>query len=332
MSAQLITVVRNDVVESSSSGSAVVVGPDGEVRCAVGEPESLTYPRSSLKPLQAIASLRLGAPLRDEQLALACGSHRGTEQHQHVAQQILHDAGLDAEDLQCPAAYPADAAEVARLAAVSAPVRLTKTPLAFNCSGKHSGFLSAAHAAGHPTETYLDPAHPVQREVFSVIEQYCDETITHHGVDGCGAPAPVLSLTGLARGIGKVASAPHRRTAELPAAQVATAMLEHPWAVHGPSSSDTVILRDLGVISKLGAEGVRVLAAPDGTTVAVKAQDGSHRAGALVGLVLLSQFAPDALPLSDLTPVLETVVPQVLGGGKPVGRIRLGHDVLEVLD
>lgn len=332
MTAQLINVVRNDVVESSSQGSAVVVGPDGSVLCTVGTPEDVIYPRSSLKPLQAIASLRVGAPLRDEQLALACGSHRGTEAHQQVAARILDDAGLSEDDLQCPEAYPADSGEVARLAAVSAPVRLTKTPLAFNCSGKHSGFLSAARAAGHPTETYLDPEHPVQREVFSVIEQYCDETITHHGVDGCGAPAPILSLTGLARGIGQVASAPHRRTAELAAAQVATAMLEHPWAVHGPTSSDTVILRELGVLSKLGAEGVRVLAAPDGTTVAVKAQDGSHRAGGLVGLVLLSQFAPEAVPLDAITPVLETVVPQVLGGGKPVGRIQLGHDVLEVLD
>ncbi|TFI15731.1 asparaginase, partial [Micrococcus endophyticus] len=82
----------------------------------------------------------------------------------------------------------------------------------------------------------------------------------------------------LARGIGKVASAPCRRDAEIHAATVANAMLEHPWAVHGQSSSNTVVMRELGLLAKLGADGVMVMAAPDGTAVAVKALDGGTRA------------------------------------------------------
>lgn len=331
-SPSLVQIIRNDLVESVVSGSAVVTAPTGEVLTSLGSPDALMYPRSSLKPLQAIASLRHGARIQDEYLALACGSHRGSERHQKAAAYILGSAGLDATFLQCPAAYPSDSGEIARMAAEAAPVRLAKTPLAFNCSGKHAGFLSAARFSENNIENYLDVDHPVQREVFAVLEEYCGEPVTRHGTDGCGAPAPVLSLTGVARGFGTVAAAPHHRSAEVVAAQVANAMLDHPWAVHGETSSDTVILRELGLLSKVGAEGVRVLAAPDGTTVAVKAADGSARAGALVCLVLLSQFAPQQLSVEALTPVLDEVVPQVLGRGEPVGRVRLARDVVELLD
>ncbi len=31
-----------------------------------------------------------------------------------------------------------------------------------NCSGKHSAMLSTCVANGWPTETYRDPAHPLQ--------------------------------------------------------------------------------------------------------------------------------------------------------------------------
>ena len=41
--------------------------------------------------------------------------------------------------------------------------------------------------------------------VDAVIAEYCGEPVAHTGVDGCGAPAAVISLAGLARGIDAVA-------------------------------------------------------------------------------------------------------------------------------
>ncbi len=66
-----------------------------------------------------------------------------------------------------PPAWPADTSEVV------AQVRrdgeaAAATPLAFNCSGKHAGFLAACAASGHDVATYLDPAHPLQRLVRMV--------------------------------------------------------------------------------------------------------------------------------------------------------------------
>ncbi len=329
---ELIHVVRNGFLESRTAGSAVVTAPDGSVLARLGDPDALIYPRSTLKPLQAIASLRHGARLVDEQIALACGSHRGTARHRQTASTVLAYAGMDASDLQCPPAWPADPQDIVRMAMDAGPEGPERTPLAYNCSGKHAGFLSACRHGGHDPATYLDPQHPVQQEVVAVIEQYCGEPVAHLGVDGCGAPAPVLSLTGLARGIGRVAVAPQSRDAELHAARVATAMLEHPWAVHGETNSNTVVLRELGLLAKLGADGVMVMAAPDGTSVAVKALDGGTRAGNIVCLALLAQFAPDHVDLEVLPRVLEQVAPKILGRGEPVGRVQLARPVLDLLD
>ncbi|MPZ04259.1 asparaginase, partial [Micrococcus luteus] len=115
------------------------------------------------------------------------------------------------------------------------------------------------------------------------------------------------------------------------AAAVATSMLEHPWAVHGETSSNTVVMRELGLLAKAGADGVLVMAAPDGTAVAVKALDGGTRAGDLVALALLARFAPDYVDRATLPGVLAAVVPPVLGRGEPVGEIRLAAPVRDLV-
>ena len=64
-------------------------------------------------------------------------------------------------------------------------------------------------------------------------------------------------------------------------------MLANGWAIDGPGRANTVVIDRLGVFAKLGAEGVMVMAAPDGTTVALKVLDGSLRAATIVALRLL---------------------------------------------
>ncbi|WP_292070616.1 asparaginase [Brevundimonas sp. UBA7534] len=109
---ELVETVRNGFVESRTAGAAVVTGPDGRMLAALGPADALIYPRSTLKPFQAIASLRHGAALAGEALSIACGSHRGTLRHQALAERMLADAGLDASALRCPPAWPADTSEV----------------------------------------------------------------------------------------------------------------------------------------------------------------------------------------------------------------------------
>lgn len=329
---QLATATRNGVIENRFFGSAVVVDAAGIQLAAIGDPAAGVYPRSALKPFQAIASLRCGADLSGAALALAAGSHQGTTYHQQLAAQVLASVGLGHDDLACPAAFPASASQVAQAALEQAPIPLERSRLAHNCSGKHAGFLAATVASGANPAEYLHAEAAVQRETIRVLEEYCSTSISHVGVDGCGAPTPVMSLASLARGFSRLGQAVEARSAELPAAMVARAMLDYPEAVAGRNRPDTVILDELHLVVKLGADGIVALAAPNGTAVAVSMIDSTHRATHLVALVLLANFAPEALSVEAMSQVVERIVPPIYGGNQPVGGIKVAPEVLRLLD
>jgi L-asparaginase II len=89
-------------------------------------------------------------------------------------------------------------------------------------------------------------------------------------------------------------------------------------------------MEDLEIIAKIGAEGVLAMATSQGVSVAVKMLDGNLRATSLVGLTLLA--AAGAVDIPGVSSVLEKVVEPVMGGGRPVGKIRLGPAVSALLD
>ncbi|HWV49417.1 MAG TPA: asparaginase, partial [Microbacterium sp.] len=68
---ELAVVERSGFIESRHVGAAVVLSPEGDVIAAHGNADALILPRSSLKPLQAVACITAGAPLEGEQLALS---------------------------------------------------------------------------------------------------------------------------------------------------------------------------------------------------------------------------------------------------------------------
>lgn len=322
----LAVLERNGFIESRHIGSAVVLAADGSTVTELGDVNAPIFPRSTLKPFQALAAMQAGVPLRGAQVALAAASHVGSHEHMDVVKSMLSAAGVTEDDLQCPADWPQD--EEAR----NWLIRTDKgrQRVAFNCSGKHAAFLWACTENSWDHKTYLDRDHPLQQRIAAVIEEYTEETVEHWAVDGCGAPLGAVSLTGLARGIGKIAKAPGDKNADARAATIATAMLDYPWAVHGHGRENSVVMEDLGILAKNGAEGVLVMAAPTGVSMALKILDGNIRATTLVGLTLLA--ASGALDAEDVAPVLEKVVQPVLGGGVPVGRLRLAAPVMALLD
>ncbi|MEX1079366.1 MAG: asparaginase [Homoserinimonas sp.] len=310
-SVELAVLERSGMVESRHLGAAVVVAPDGSELRVLGNPDALIYPRSSLKPVQAVAVLRSGLPLDGEQLALATASHAGTAEHQRVAGEILAGAGLAEDNLDCPEDWPSDpeAASAARAAG-------GRRRLAMNCSGKHAAFLASCIHNGWSIDDYLDPLHPLQRLITATTEEFTGTPIGHFGTGGCGAPLFGIALRGLATAIGRVAQGTEDATARL-----TSAVRRHPWAIDGPGRANTIVIEELGLFAKLGAEGVNVMAAGDGTTVAVKMLDGNGRATTLVALELLVSVG--ALDASRARQVAERTTERVLGGGEPVGQFRV---------
>jgi len=315
---ELAVVVRNGVVESRHVGHGVLVDPDGQVVASVGDPTTPIYPRSALKPWQAASVRRHGAmfagsPLDGEALAVACGSHLATARHRELVARMLADAGLGADALGCPPTLPpGDEDRAIALKAGEEPSRI-----AYNCSGKHAAMLLACVANGWPVADYVDPGHPVQAAIRKDLEVALGQVVEHTGVDGCAAPAFVVELTALARAGSRLARGDEHDRA------VVAAMRAHPWAVRGPGQGDTLVMENLdGVISKVGAEGVQLLATTDGWGVVVKALDGATRAATTAGLALLGQ-----VPGVDVTSALEATRDPVLGGGQVVGGVLPGADM-----
>ncbi|GAA2005018.1 asparaginase [Microbacterium ulmi] len=315
---ELAVVERSGFVESRHTGSAIVLSPGGEVAMRLGDVTTPILPRSSLKPVQALACLSAGAPLEGERLGLATASHNGTDRHVSVVRDILDSARLGENDLGCPAAWPSDSTtrdELVREHAEPARIRM-------NCSGKHAAMLLTCVVNGWDTATYLDAGHPLQLHIREVTERLTGDKIAATAIDGCGAPVFAMSLFGLVRAIHRIGNssttspfALHRHAGAL-----VQAVRANPWTIEGPGGSDTAVIERLGVFAKRGAEGVMVMVAPDGTTVALKVLDGSGRAATAVALRLLERAG--ALPASDVADAMSRLPLSITGGGRDVGAIR----------
>jgi L-asparaginase II len=306
MDAVLVELVRGDVVESVHAVSLVVLSPDGSVLTTAGDVDRPVYGRSALKPAQAVAVLgRPGVALTDAEVALAAASHSGEPGHLAAVTALLARHGLTPDALRCVADLPLGV-EAARayLAAGHLPA-----PLAMNCSGKHAAMLVAAH--GDPG--YLDPDHPLQSACRDALADLAGPVLAA-STDGCGAPAFATTLIDLARLPWALAHAPEGTTP----GRVAAAMRAHPWLVGGTGRLETVLMTELpGTLAKSGAEGVLVAALPDGTALAAKVDDGHARA---LGPVLLDVLVAAGLPVPDA--LAAVAAPAVVGGGRPVGRLR----------
>lgn len=301
----LAVVSRSGRDESVHSGAVVCLGPSGDVVYVAGDPHVAVYPRSSTKPLQAAAMVRRGLCLDPQLLALVCASHDGTPQHLAAARAILQVAGQDESALANTPGMPIDLESAAAvLRAGGGPTSLQQ-----NCSGKHAGMLATCVINGWPTDPgYLSSDHPLQLAITAEVDELCATSHRHIGVDGCGAPAHVVPLIGLARAFATLAR---------DRGEVYRAMTGHPEMVGGARREVTTLMRTVdGVMAKDGAEGVFACALPDGRAVALKIADGAGRACAPVMLAALQRLGVDT---TAAAPAMEQVV---LGHGRPVGHVR----------
>lgn len=317
----LVDVLRTGFVEGHHHGSVVALGASGELAWAIGDVESPIYPRSCNKPVQAAGMLRSGLDLRDELLALCGGSHSGEAFHIDGVRRILAAAGLDESALQTPPDFPLDEAE--RIAYIRAG--RDRSPIAMNCSGKHAGMLATCVVNDWPTESYLDSDHPLQRALAETFADLTEEPVESVGIDGCGAPLFSASLTGLARAFRELVLAdpgsPERR--------VAAAFAAYPAYTSGTSRDEAALMTAIpGAVAKAGAEACYALALPDGRAVALKIDDGGGRARAPVMAAALRRLGVDREPGVDAAALNATGLEPLLGGGVPVGELRVCHPLL----
>jgi L-asparaginase II len=317
--AELAVVVRSGVVESRHFGSLLALDSDGVAVARLGSPDEQVLPRSTVKPLQALACLLAGAPLKGPELAIAGGSHTGEDAHVAVVRAMLERAGLDESALGCPEDWPEDSATRERMILAGEG----RSRIRMNCSGKHAAMLLACAVNGWDTASYLDPQHPLQVLVRATVERVTGEKVEHDAVDGCGAPLFSTSLLGLATVFRTLVTAAEGT----PERAVADAMRAHPFFVGGDNhaNSDSMALVP-GLLAKGGAEGVIGMAAATGQAVSMKIIDGNPRATTLIALTVLGALGVDTSDTATLTTL------PILGGGVPVGEVTVGGDLAAWLE
>ena len=305
----LVHVTRGGLVESAHHGRIAALAADGAPALTRGDVEAPVYPRSTLKPVQALAMVRHGLDLAPHHLATVCASHSGEPRHLEAVTEILAGAGLSVADLRTTPSLPLGELPQAHwLVEGRRP-----EPIGHDCSGKHAGMLATCVVNGWSTEDYLDPEHPLQQAILAEVTSLVGP-VGPISVDGCGAPLPAVPLVGMARAFAAIASA----AAGTPERRVADAMRTHPEHVGGEGREVTDLMRRTpGLIAKDGAEATFVAAADDGRAVAVKISDGAPFARARTAVL-----ATGLLRLGvDSEGTREHATSPVLGHGRPVGEV-----------
>jgi L-asparaginase II len=251
-----------------------------------------------LKPLQALPFVAAGGIARfgyaPPQVALLCASHAGEPRHVDAVADMLAKAGSTAADLQCGTHAPAYFQ-----ARGEVPPPPPYSPLAHNCSGKHSGMLAHCTACGYTKHDYLASDHPLQQAIRAAVAHATgvpEESLVL-GVDGCSAPNYAVPLGNLALAFARLARGADDPTYGRAPRTLASAMTAHPEMVSGESGSDLALMRAGrgDWVTKIGAEGVQAIGIRSrGWGIAVKVADGSAR-----GLHPATVAALDQLGLLD---------------------------------
>jgi L-asparaginase II len=334
----ILEYTRGAIVEAQHLGAVAVADARGQLIAAYGDPQTVTFMRSSAKPFQALALVESGAAeafgFTPREVAIACASHRGLDMHAETIRGLHAKIGVGEADLLC-GAHPLEDPETMKRLILAGE---EPTAIRHNCSGKHTGMLAAAMHNGWPIADYINPQHPLQQTILQAFAEVCGlgpgQVVV--GVDGCSAPNFAVPLVNAAAAFARLAD-----PSELPPARaqalrtIFAAMTSQPEMVSGPGGFDTELMRlRPGLVAKGGAEGYQGLGLAPGALgpgspalgIALKVADGGARRGvtALAATETLRQLG--ALSDSDWAALqamgFAPPQPQKNWRGRPVGEAR----------
>ncbi len=284
---------RGNIPESVHFGALVVVDSHGRLVAHYGDPQAVTFLRSSAKPFQAMPLFEHGGQaaydLTPREMALICASHSGTDEHYSAAKTLQAKTGVKESDLLC------GTHELSHRPTIEAMRQRNEalTPNRHNCSGKHTGMLAYTllkHISleqGPDNPPYIHPDHPVQKEILQTFAEMCDleprQIVV--GIDGCSVPTFAVPLYNAALAYARLCDPSALRPARAAVCRAITAaMTSNPFMVGGPDSFDTHLMEAAAgrILCKEGAEGYQAIgilpgalgAGSPGMGVILKISDG----------------------------------------------------------
>ena len=248
----IIEIKRNGIVEKAYLGSVVALNKNGKVLFDFSyDKKQNIIMRSFQKPFQAYNFIKSGAykkfAITPGELSVISGSHAGTEKQIELVKSVLKKSGLKISDLQCPKEYPLDETAKYNL------IKNNKKPASVycNCSGKHSGILSACKALEIDFAEYLEAEHPIQQKIAEYTLELCEFDEKIFAKDGCGVPVMAMPLENMAKGLLNLYNTVEGQ-------EIISACIKYPMLFGGNSRFDTEIIKLTkgNVFAKVGACGL----------------------------------------------------------------------------
>jgi len=307
----ILELTRGAIVETVHYGAFAIVDSRNNSMAAHGDPQTILYLRSAAKPFQALPLIEKDGHthwgLTSQEIAIICASHSGTDEHAATIESIHAKINVTEDDLLCGAHPPPDSDTAFSLRSRGE----TPTPKRHNCSGKHSGMLALARLQDFPIEDYINPEHPIQKQILLAFSGMCgvDPEAVTLGTDGCSAPNFAIPLENAALGFARLCDPHDLPPGRARACKIITdAMISHPDMISGRGSFDTRLMEvaEGKIIAKGGAEGYQGLGIMPGAIhpgspgigITIKISDGDQksRARPAVALEILSQLGALAPP------------------------------------
>lgn len=331
-----VEVTRGRIVESIHFAAIAVCDASGSLLASYGDPDTVTFMRSSAKPFQALPFVEREGDLHfsftPRELAVICASHSGTDDHVQVVQGLQSKIGITENNLQCGVHPPYHEATANAMQQRGEAV----TPNRHNCSGKHTGMLAHAQLRGLPLDTYLSMEHPVQQSILETFAAMCELLMdqVEVGIDGCSAPNFAVPLRNAALAYARLCD-PRDLEPERAAAcqRITRAMTSEPFMVAGPGRFDTALMQLVSgrLLAKAGAEGYQGIGVMPGALgagspalgIAFKISDGDlgGRARPVAAIEVLRQLG--GLSTQEAEALAEFGMRPIYNWRKiPVGEIR----------
>ena len=281
-----VHLLREGIIESVHQIEATVCDNRGRTLMLAGSSETSAFIRSALKPLQALAVTTTGTlkkyNLTDRDLAIICSSHRGSIEQSRQVFKILWRADIEPTALKCP--IPEG----------------KKSPLEYNCSGKHAGMLAVCKQRNWSLDNYYHRSNPVQKLVLNQVSELLgmpgDELISAQ--DDCGVPTYFMQLRQMAYLYAQLAAGNN-----LDLERIVRAMVYHPRLIAGDGAFDTELMRlsEGEIVSKSGAEGIQCIGrVGEGMGLSIKVKDGAKRAKYAVAIHILKQLGWISPAISEI--------------------------------
>ncbi len=278
MSQVLVEEYRGGVIENLHRGFICGVSHNGEVIYSVGDPNHITFMRSTAKPIQAIPVFKFELDrkygLEDKEATIFCASHMAESFHIQALDSIIRKTGISEDLLICSAS----------------PRRIYH-----NCAGKHLGLLMLCKEFGYNMEDYWSVHNPVQeliKKYIAVISEYPIEDIKI-GIDGCGVPVFALPFKFIANAYLKLACPDLAKNLQIRCAieRITRLMNAHPEMISGTNGLCSQLLKDDNIVAKGGAMGVYCFGLKrERLGFAIKVEDGASAEWPIIIVSILEQI------------------------------------------